>query len=681
MGPVNDRDGHYSLEVPVGNGTTVIREVVPPGTQRTYPALGYHTLNVAPFQVVVGMDFGNAPLPANPGSVSGRVVRDENSNGTPDQSDSGLSGVRVYVDLDSDGVFDQVPGQLEPSAVTLSDGTYVIAGVTPGQWRVRQVVPVGYQQLFPSVPSYLLVTVASGQQTTSVAFANNVAAPGSGAGSGGDEIVGGWSATTNIGDPTATNIDFATAEAGATHPDPISNASGSTVATSTNVTTLYASDFETDASANWTVNKGPATVDEAHNFYFDYSTVGIPAAPNSAGGTHGLKLQANQSSNVFGGMSVSPTGESFTGDYRLEFDWWSNFNGPAPGGGSGSTQLSTFGIGTSGTTPQWPGGVQDSIWFAGTGDGNSASDWRAYSPAASTSYVPASGVYAAGTATSPDARNSSHPYYATFGGISPPAAQAAIYPQQTGATLIGSAAFAWHRVEIEKLGDYVTWTLDGKLVATVPAAQDTVSTGDNIFFGQSDTNTTSSNDVNDTALLFTLIDNVQVVALDQEIHGQKWEDLDADGIHDMGEPGLAGVKIYVDVNGNGVLDLGGLAGDYNDDGRVDAADYVVWRKTLGTAYQLPNEGPGVTPGMVTQEDFNVWRAHYGETAGAGQSAAEPYAITMADDPMTSGIDETGTYWIMDVPTGTFYVREIVPSGFRQTYPNPLSPPAGASARI
>jgi hypothetical protein len=56
----------------------------------------------------------------------------------------------------------------------------------------------------------------------------------------------------------------------------------------------YSNTFEVDDTANWTVNKGPATTDEAHDFFFDYSTVGIPAAPSGAG-TRGIKLQANQS--------------------------------------------------------------------------------------------------------------------------------------------------------------------------------------------------------------------------------------------------------------------------------------------------------------------------------------------------------------------------------------------------
>jgi hypothetical protein len=270
--------------------------------------------------------------------------------------------------------------------------------------------------------------------------------------------------------------------------------------------------FETDSTASWTVNKGPATTDEAHDFFFDYSTVGIPPAPNSGPlGTHGVKLQANQSSAVFGGMSVSPTGLNIAAtDYKLSFDWWANFNGPFPVGGSGSTQLSTFGVGTSGTTAQWPGGTQDSIWFGGTGDGNSSSDWRAYSPTAATSYAAPSGVYAAGTGTAPDARNHLHPYYASFGNVAAPAAQLALYPQQTGNTLEGSAGMEWHEVVIEKSGANVTWTVDGVLIATVPAADDTVAGGANFFLGHSDTNGTSSTDVNDVNLLFTLIDNVRV---------------------------------------------------------------------------------------------------------------------------------------------------------------------------
>ncbi|HEY3245163.1 MAG TPA: PEP-CTERM sorting domain-containing protein [Phycisphaerae bacterium] len=268
-------------------------------------------------------------------------------------------------------------------------------------------------------------------------------------------------------------------------------------------TPLFSENFEIDPTANWTVNNGPGT--QAANFFFDYSTVGIPPAPNGAG-TRGMKLQANLTGGVFSGFSVSPMGQNFTGDYTLNFDWWANFNGPFPGGGSGSTNLSTFGIGTSGTIAQWPGGTQDSVWFAATGDGGSASDYRAYSTAAPTSYPSGSPVYAAPGG----GINNTNAYYAVFGGVMAPAAQLALFPQQTGTTAVGSAGMAWHQVVIDKSGNSATWRVDGLLIATIDLNTVTLGGGD-IFFGHSDINATSSTDPNAPSLLFTLIDNITVV--------------------------------------------------------------------------------------------------------------------------------------------------------------------------
>jgi formylglycine-generating enzyme required for sulfatase activity len=71
-----------------------------------------------------------------------------------------------------------------------------------------------------------------------------------------------------------------------------------------------------------------------------------------------------------------------------------------------------------------------------------------------------------------------------------------------------------------------------------------------------------------------------------------------------------------------------VVGDYNGNGAVDAADYVVWRDHLGTAFQLPNEVGGLTPGNVTPEDYDAWRARFGNISGAGSSAAVPEPGTM-----------------------------------------------------
>jgi hypothetical protein len=66
-----------------------------------------------------------------------------------------------------------------------------------------------------------------------------------------------------------------------------------------------------------------------------------------------------------------------------------------------------------------------------------------------------------------------------------------------------------------------------------------------------------------------------------------------------------------------------LAGDFNDNGTVDAADYAAWRDKLGTASTLPNETD--TPGMVTQEDYTTWRGNFGAASaqGAVGTAAVP----------------------------------------------------------
>jgi hypothetical protein len=61
-----------------------------------------------------------------------------------------------------------------------------------------------------------------------------------------------------------------------------------------------------------------------------------------------------------------------------------------------------------------------------------------------------------------------------------------------------------------------------------------------------------------------------------------------------------------------------IAGDFNHDGIVDDADYVVWRKGLGTNY--------------TQADFNLWRANFGATLGGGSSLT-------ATLPLSPGVPE------------------------------------------
>lgn len=272
---------------------------------------------------------------------------------------------------------------------------------------------------------------------------------------------------------------------------------------------LFSDDFDGASGAGWAVNPHNASANEA-TFGFDYSTVGIPAAPNSVGGTtRGVKLEANlPGSGVFTGVSISPLDQSFTGDYTLRADVWQNFNGPFPAGGNGSTQMTWAGIGTNGFTPQFPATSVQGVGFAASGDGGTAQDYRAYTNVGAP-LEPGTGAYAAGTQSG--ARNNSDPYYADngFGGEAAPAEQLALFPLQTGTTAPGTQGMAWHVWEITKNGNIVTWTIDGVLISTVDVTDEAFG-GDNIFLGQFDINATSSTDPDARSLLFGLFDNVVV---------------------------------------------------------------------------------------------------------------------------------------------------------------------------
>jgi hypothetical protein len=59
-----------------------------------------------------------------------------------------------------------------------------------------------------------------------------------------------------------------------------------------------------------------------------------------------------------------------------------------------------------------------------------------------------------------------------------------------------------------------------------------------------------------------------------------------------------------------------LAGDYNQDGVVNAADYSVWRNTLGAVgSNLAADGNG--NGRIDAADYAVWKSNFGMSSGAG----------------------------------------------------------------
>lgn len=66
--------------------------------------------------------------------------------------------------------------------------------------------------------------------------------------------------------------------------------------------------------------------------------------------------------------------------------------------------------------------------------------------------------------------------------------------------------------------------------------------------------------------------------------------------------------------------VAGVPGDYNANGIVDGADYVVWRKNNGlTGGATTVQGDGTGDGNVNAADYTYWRTRFGNTSGSGSS--------------------------------------------------------------
>jgi hypothetical protein len=95
------------------------------------------------------------------------------------------------------------------------------------------------------------------------------------------------------------------------------------------------------------------------------------------------------------------------------------------------------------------------------------------------------------------------------------------------------------------------------------------------------------------------------------------------------------IDLYVDFAWTALTLIGapvlGTPADYNGDGFVGAADYVIWRNNEGIGRTLLNQNPAaVTPNLVDDEDYDFWVANFGTSGSAAASAIpEPSAWLLA----------------------------------------------------
>jgi hypothetical protein len=101
------------------------------------------------------------------GEIAGTVWNDHDASGVRNGDETPLAGWTVYIDANLNGQLDAG----ERSVVTAADGSYIFDNLAPGNYRVREVLPVGWQLVAPAL-GYRTVNVVSAQTTFDVDLFN-----------------------------------------------------------------------------------------------------------------------------------------------------------------------------------------------------------------------------------------------------------------------------------------------------------------------------------------------------------------------------------------------------------------------------------------------------------------------------------------------------------------------------
>jgi len=152
LSDTTDNSGNYAF-VNIDVGTYEINQVLQANWLQTFPVADQPQLvTLIADDDVTDVNFGTATIP---GSITGTVYDDTNGDGVQDSGENGVEGRTVYIDADNDGTFDNT----ETFTTTDTTGLYTFDELDIASYKVRTVLPQGWQQTLPANGAAQTVTL------------------------------------------------------------------------------------------------------------------------------------------------------------------------------------------------------------------------------------------------------------------------------------------------------------------------------------------------------------------------------------------------------------------------------------------------------------------------------------------------------------------------------------------